>query len=87
MTASSVFEEKQGLLYEQLQFLSSDEVNTLSERITSDKLQVTKLNKVTKNLIDEGKNFSWAGQWKVTGTIGLFGLSYEGQINFNDETG
>ncbi len=85
MTASSVFEENQGLLSEQLQFLSSDQVNTLSERITSDKLQVTKLNKVAENLIDEGKNFSWVGQWKVTGTIGVFGLSYEGQIRFNDD--
>ena len=85
MTASSVFEEKQVTLSEQLQFLSSNEVNTLSEKITSDKLQISKLNKVAQNLITEGKNFSWAGQWEVTGTIGVFGLPYEGQISFNDD--
>ncbi|WP_316504797.1 hypothetical protein [Nitrosopumilus sp.] len=84
MTASSVFEEKQGLLSEQLQFLSSNEASVLSQKISSDNLQINTLNKVA-DLITEGKNFSWAGQWKVTGTIGVFGLSYEGQISFNDD--
>ena len=85
MMASSIFEKNQDSLYEQLQFLSSNEANILSERITSDKQEITRLNKVAENLVTEGKNFSWVGQWKVTGTIGVFGLSYEGQITFNDD--
>lgn len=85
MTASSVFEEKQKSLSEQLRFLSFDEFSTLSQKITSDKQEISKLNKVAEDLISEGKNFSWAGQWKVTGTVGVFGLSYEGQIIFNDD--
>ena len=85
MTDSSVFEEKQDSLSEQLQFLSSNEANILSERIMSDKQKINQLNKVAEDLVTEGKNFSWTGQWKVTGAIGVFGLSYEGQINFNDD--
>ena len=85
MTASSVFEEKEGLLSEQLQFLSFSEASTLSQKIASDKLQIDELSTVAEDLVTEGKNFSWAGQWKVTGTIGIFDLSYEGQIIFNDD--
>ena len=85
MTASSVFEENQDLLSEQLQLLSSKEARILSEKIISDKHEISQLNKVAEDLITKGKNFSWIGQWKVTGTIGVFGLSYEGQITFNDD--
>jgi len=85
ITASSIFEEKQDSLYEQLQFLSSNEAGVLSQKIASDKLQISKLNTAAENLISEGKNFSWTGQWKVTGTIGLFDLPYDGQIIFNDD--
>ena len=85
MTASSVFEEKRDLLSEQLQFLSSNEASTLSQKITSDKKEVNELTKIAEYLVTEGKNFSWAGQWNVTGTIGIFDLSYEGQIIFNDD--
>ena len=85
MTGSSIFEKNQDSLSKQLQFLSSKEANILSERIMSDKQKINQLNKVAENLVTEGKNFSWVGQWKVTGTIGSFGLSYEGQITFNDD--
>ena len=85
MMASSIFEENQNSLSEQLQFLSPNEANILSERIMSDKQKINQLNKVAEDLVTEGKNFSWVGQWKVTGTIGVFGLSYEGQITFNDD--
>lgn len=85
MTASSVFDENRDSLTEQLQFLSSNEASILSEKIMSDKQKVNQLNKVAEDLITEGKNFSWTGQWKVTGAIGAFGLSYEGQITFNDD--
>lgn len=85
MMASSIFEENQDSLSEQLSFLSSNEANILSERIMLDRQKITQLNKVAEDLVTEGKNFSWEGQWKVTGTIGVFGLSYEGQITFNDD--
>ena len=85
MTASSIFEENRDSFSEQLQFLSSKEASILSERITSDKQKINQLNKVAEDLVTEGKNFSWVGKWKVTGTIGAFGLSYEGQITFNDD--
>ena len=57
MTASSVFEEKRDSLHEQLQFLSSNEIGTLSQKIASDKLEINELNKITENLVTEGKNF------------------------------
>ena len=85
ITASSVFEEKRDSLSKQLQFLSSNQVNTLSQKIASDTSQISKLNKVVEDLVTDGKNFSWAGQWKVIGTVGVFDLSYEGQIIFNDD--
>ena len=85
MTASSIFEENRDSLSEQFQFLSSKEASILSEKIMSDKQKINQLNKVAEDLVTEGKNFSWVGQWKVTGTIGAFGLSYEGQITFNDD--
>ena len=85
MTASSIFEETRDSLSEQLQFLSSNEASILSEKITSDKQRINQLNKIAEDLVTEGKNFSWVGQWKVTGTIGAFGLSYEGKITFNDD--
>ena len=85
MMASSIFEENQDSLSEQLQFLSSNQANILSERIVSDKQKINQLNKVAEDLVTEGKNFSWVGQWKVTGTIGVSDLSYEGQIIFNDD--
>ena len=85
MMASSIFEEKQDSLSEQLQFLSSNEANILSEKIMSDKQKINQLNRIAEDLVTEGKNFSWVGQWEVTGTIGVFGLSYEGQITFNDD--
>ena len=85
MTASSIFEENQDLLSEQLPFLSSKEANVLSEKIMSDKQKINQLNKVASDLITDGKNFSWTGKWKVSGTIGVFDLYYEGQITFNDD--
>ncbi len=85
MMASSIFKENQDSLFTQLPFLSSDKANILSERIMSDKQKITQLNNMAESLITEGKNFSWAGQWKVTGTIGVFDLPYEGQITFNDD--
>jgi len=85
MMASSIFEENQNSLSEQLQFFSSKEASILSEKIISDKQKISQLNKVAEDLVTEGKNFSWTGQWKVTGAIGAFGLSYEGQITFNDD--
>ena len=85
ITASSVFEEKQDSLHEQLQFLSSSEVKTLSQKIATDKIEIDKLNRVSEYLVTEGKNFSWAGKWKVTGMVGIFDLPYEGQIIFNDD--
>jgi len=85
MMASSIFEENQGSLAEQLQFFSPMESSILSEKITSDKQKINQLNKVAEELVTEGKNFSWTGQWEVTGTVGIFGLSYEGQIIFNDD--
>ena len=85
MMASSIFEKNQDSLSEQLKFLVSNESNILSERIMSDKQEISQLNKVAEDLVTEGKNFSWTGQWKVTGTIGVFGMSYEGQITFNDD--
>jgi len=85
MMASSIFEENQDSLAEQLQFFSSKEFSTLSEKITSDKQKINQLNKVAEELVSEGKNFSWTGQWKVTGTVGISDLPYEGQIIFNDD--
>jgi len=85
MMASSIFEENQDSLSEQLQFFSSKEASILSEKITLDKQKISQLDKVAEDLVTEGKNFSWTGQWKVTGTVGIFGLSYEGQIIFNDD--
>jgi len=85
MMASSIFEENQDSLSKQLQFFSSKEASILSEKITLDKQKISQLNKVAEDLVTEGKNFSWTGQWKVTGTVGIFGLSYEGQIIFNDD--
>lgn len=83
--ASSIFEENQDALSEQLRFFSLKESSILSEKITSDKQRINQLNRVAEELVTEGKNFSWTGQWKVTGTVGIFGLSYEGQIFFNDD--
>lgn len=85
MTASSIFEENQDSLSEQLQFLSSKKIKMLSEKITSDKEEINRLNKISQDLVTEGKHFSWAGKWKVTGIIGVLGLSYDGEIIFNDD--
>lgn len=85
MMASSIFEKNQDSLSEQLKFLASDEADILSGRIMSDKQKINQLNKVAEDLVTEGKNFPWTGKWKVTGTIGVFGMSYEGQITFNDD--
>ena len=85
MTASSVFEDNQDFLYKQLPFLSSKEANILLEKIMLDKKKINQLNKISSDLITEGKNFSWTGKWKVSGTIGVFDLYYEGQITFNDD--
>jgi len=85
MMASSIFEENQDSLFEQLHFFTANESSILSEKIISDKQKINQLNKVAEKLVTEGKNFSWTGQWKVTGTVGIFGLSYEGQIMFNDD--
>jgi hypothetical protein len=85
MKASSVFEENQHSLSEQLKYLTPKEAKAFSEKITSDKQRISQLNEVAEGLVTEGKNFSWTGQWKVTGTIGVFDLPYEGQITFNDD--
>jgi len=85
MNASSIFEENQYSLSEQLKFLTSKEAAMLSEKIISDKQRINQLNKIAEGLTTEGKNFSWTGQWKVMGTIGVFDLPYEGQITFNDD--
>ena len=85
MMASSIFEDNQDSLPEQLSFLSSKESSILSEKIISDKQKINQLNKVSEELVTEGKNFSWTGKWKVTGDVGILDLPYEGQIIFNDD--
>lgn len=85
MTSPSVLQEKQDLAYGQLRFLSSDEADNLLEQITSDKAEISKLNRVANDLMTNERNFSWEGQWKVTGTIGIFDLNYEGQIVLNND--
>ena len=85
MTSPSVLQEKQDLVSEQLRLLSSDEANLLLEQITSDKAEISKLNRIADDLMTKEMNFSWEGKWKVTGTIGIFGLNYEGQIILNND--
>ena len=83
--ASSVFEKNQDSVSKQLQSLSSKESSILSRSISSDIQKVSQLNNVAEKLVSEGKNFSWTGKWKVTGTVGISDLPYEGQIIFKDD--
>jgi hypothetical protein len=85
MTSPSIFQEKQVQAYEQLRFLSPDEADLLLEQIASDKGEISKLNSVANDLMTGERGFSWEGQWKVTGTIGILDLGYEGQIIFNND--
>jgi hypothetical protein len=71
MTSPSIFQEKQVQAYEQLRFLSPDEADLLLEQIASDKGEISKLNSVANDLMTGERGFSWEGQWKVTGTIGI----------------
>jgi hypothetical protein len=85
MTSPSIFQEKQVQAYEQLRFLAHDEADLLLEQIASDKVEISKLNSVANDLMTRGGEGSWEGQWKVTGTIGILDLGYEGQIIFNND--
>ena len=78
-------QEKQDMISEQLRFLSYDEANLLLEQIKSDKIEINTINKVANDLVTQEINFSLNGQWKVTGTVGILDLDYEGQIIFNDD--
>lgn len=84
MTSSSI-QEKQDMISKQLGFLSSGEANLLLEQIKSDKIEISKINSAANDLVTKEIDLLLAGQWKVTGTIGILDLDYEGQMIFNND--
>jgi len=85
ITTNSTFGAKQDEIYRQLQYLSPNEATMLIQKLDSSKEQISSINTISERLRTDEINFSLTGKWIVTGTVGVFGLHYEGQMTFDED--
>jgi hypothetical protein len=85
ITTNSTFGAKQDKIYRQLQDLSPNEATRLIQELDSSKEQINRLNSISERLRSDGVNFSLIGKWTVIGTVGVFGLHYEGKMTFDGD--
>ena len=85
ITINSTFAAKQDEIYKQLQDMTPNEAAKLAQEISSSKDQIMNLNNITESLRADEKYFSLTGKWNATGTVGVFGLPYEGMMIFGED--